>query len=109
MKKTVLAVLGILFIASNNVLAECTLNEQIIPCDQMPKWLFLIPIFIFIIAGFSLIFWILMLIDIAKNEKDNNLIIWLLVLFFFGIIGAIIYYFAIKRSRKNINQKQNNK
>lgn len=44
----------------------------------------------------SLIFWIWMLVDCAQNcpDKDNLKLIWLLVIFFAGFIGALIYCFA---------------
>lgn len=55
------------------------------------------------IAGIiGLIFWIFMLIDAVKRKykKDDDKIIWILVVVLAGIIGAIIYYFAVKRENK---------
>lgn len=48
---------------------------------------------------FSFVFWILMIIDAAQRKglSDGERIAWILVLVFIGIIGAIIYYFAVKR------------
>lgn len=45
-----------------------------------------------------LIFWILMLVDCAKRkfDKDNDRVLWIVVIAVFGIVGAIVYYFAIK-------------
>jgi glucan phosphoethanolaminetransferase (alkaline phosphatase superfamily) len=42
------------------------------------------------------IFWIWMVIDCATNKKlrDDQKVIWLLVIIFTHLIGAIIYYFA---------------
>jgi hypothetical protein len=47
----------------------------------------------------SFVFWILMLIDSIKRKfkKDNEKIIWVLVIVLTGILGAIIYYFVVKR------------
>lgn len=49
----------------------------------------------------SLIFWIFMVVDCAQRDfgtgKDNDKIVWILILVFLGIIGAIIYYFVIKK------------
>jgi len=48
------------------------------------------------------ILWIMMLIDVIqrKFKKDDEKIIWILVLALTGYIGAIIYYFVIKRKDK---------
>jgi cytochrome c oxidase assembly factor CtaG len=53
--------------------------------------------FSLVIASF--IFWILMIIDCAKRKRltDGERIAWILVIVFLGVIGAAIYYFAVKR------------
>jgi len=61
--------------------------------------------FIFsIIAIFILafIFWIFMIVDCAKRKfkNDSDKIVWILILVFLGIIGAIVYYFVVKREDK---------
>ncbi len=61
---------------------------------------------IFIIAAAILfVFWLLMLIDCLKRPDDKFAfggnyakIIWVLVIIFTGLIGALIYYFLIKRT-----------
>ena len=55
--------------------------------------------FIFLISLVALAFWIWMLVDLVKFEKDNNLVLWLLLMLFFGVPVSIIYYFFIKRPR----------
>ena len=62
-------------------------------------WLFM---FGFILGG--LVLWIWMLVDCISREEsrfpnysENIKIIWILVLVFTGFIGAIIYYFMVKR------------
>jgi heme/copper-type cytochrome/quinol oxidase subunit 2 len=54
------------------------------------------------IGIWAFVFWILMIIDAAqrKSLSDGERIAWILVLVFIGIIGALIYYFAVKRNRK---------
>ncbi|PID52099.1 MAG: hypothetical protein CR972_03680 [Candidatus Moraniibacteriota bacterium] len=95
-----------IFVFAQNVLAECTLNGEVIPCEDVPKWLFVFPFvfmgvfFIFLFLGVAL--WIWMLVDAIKNEKDNDLIVWVLVLVFLQIFGAIIYYFVRKRPRNKV-------
>ena len=55
-----------------------------------------------VILGF--VFWLWMLIDCLKRPDDkfarggnNAMIIWILVIIFTGFIGALIYFFLIKR------------
>ena len=61
--------------------------------------------FVFIlVALLLLVFWLWMLIDCLKRPDDkfaiggnNAKLIWVIVIIFTGIIGAVIYYFLIKR------------
>jgi len=57
-------------------------------------WLILFGISI---AGF--IFWLIMLIDAIKREfpKDEDKVVWVLVLIFTNLLGAIVYYFVVKK------------
>ncbi|MFZ3060331.1 MAG: PLD nuclease N-terminal domain-containing protein [Candidatus Methanoperedens sp.] len=59
-----------------------------------------IPVFVFVI-----VLWFWMLIDCLKRPDDtfkfggnNAKLIWILVIIFTGLIGALIYYFLIKRT-----------
>lgn len=63
----------------------------------------LIPLSIFVLAVFGIIIWILMLIDCVKRdfEKPDDKTIWVLVVVLAGWIGAIIYYFMIKKPNKH--------
>jgi hypothetical protein len=63
--------------------------------------LFLVLLFVLIcLAAFA--FWIWMLIDSATNTKLNSStrLVWLLIIIFAHILGAIIYFF-VGRSPKN--------
>ena len=51
----------------------------------------------FIISIF--VFWITMLIDAIKHSPEKSKIIWVLVIIFTHIIGALIYYFVEKKPR----------
>ena len=46
-------------------------------------------------------FWIWMIVDCAGRnfKKSEDKIVWILIVLFLQIIGAIIYYFAIKKSK----------
>ncbi len=49
---------------------------------------------------------IIALIDILKNNfLDNNKIVWVLVVLFFPLIGAILYY--IIGTKQKLNQNNN--
>lgn len=63
----------------------------------LPAFVFMILIFV-AVAILATIFWIFMLVDCAKRnfKKDNDKVVWILILVFTGIIGAIIYYFVVK-------------
>lgn len=77
----------------------------------MPSELFALPIAalitliisFFAIAILTTIFWIFMLIDAAKRKfkNENEKVVWILVLALTGILGAVIYYFAIKYQNKH--------
>jgi hypothetical protein len=45
------------------------------------------------------IFWVKMIIDAAKRQfpKPNDKLMWILIIVFTSGLGAIIYYFAVKR------------
>jgi uncharacterized membrane protein YsdA (DUF1294 family) len=50
----------------------------------------------------TFVFWILMLVDSIKRKykEDSEKIVWVLVIIFTGIIGALIYYFIVKAKDK---------
>ena len=51
----------------------------------------------------SLVFWILMIIDASKRnfKNPNERVVWIIVIVILGILGATIYYFAVKRNSRN--------
>ena len=99
------SLVGLLFIAQN-AFAVCTLNGEVVPCDQIPKWPFALMMLFFLLMMLFLAFWIWMIVDAVQNEKDNDLLVWLLILIFLGFIGAIIYYFVRKRKRKKLQEEK---
>ncbi len=54
-----------------------------------------------VISIIAFVFWILMLVDCVKKKfkEDTEKIIWVLVIIFTGIIGALIYYFVVKNKK----------
>lgn len=55
--------------------------------------------FVFAVFAFLTVFWILMIVDCAKRKflTDGERVAWILVLVFLGFLGAVVYYFAVKR------------
>ena len=52
---------------------------------------------------FLFVFWIMMIVDCAtrKFKEGSDKIVWIIVIVFLQIIGAIIYYFAVKKINRN--------
>lgn len=64
----------------------------------------LIPLVVsFIIGVFATVFWIWMLIDCATKEpgKGNDKLVWVIIIAFTHIIGALIYYIVRRPKRKS--------
>jgi len=62
--------------------------------------LFPILLLLFIaVVILAIIFWIMMLVDSIqrKYKSENDKIVWVLVIVLVGIIGALIYYFVVKK------------
>ena len=69
----------------------------------------LLVLVIIALAILAFVFWILMLIDCAKRdfENDNEKVVWIIVIALLGVIGAAIYYFAVKLAdKKEIKKKK---
>ena len=53
---------------------------------------------------FLFIFWLWMLVDCLKRDfkRDADKIVWIIVLIFLHLLGAIVYYFVVKVAIKNV-------
>lgn len=78
-------------------------------------WFMLIFAFIALGALFTA-FWIWMLIDAIQREykNENDRILWIVVIALTGFIGAVIYYFVVKKNKteqgaKNPKSKEKTK
>lgn len=84
--------------AQENV--DVMMNNGIEVSDKAAMWMgggFLAILALAAIVGLlCTIFWIWMLIHSITKPIENKAI-WILVLLITGIIGAIVYYFAVKR------------
>ena len=102
MKKITILMFMLTLVLASSTLAECTLNGEVVPCDQMWEeiwWIFPLIGIGLIIGALFMAFWIWMLVDCATREF-NDKVVWIIVLMFAGIIGAIVYYFVIKKKNK---------
>jgi drug/metabolite transporter (DMT)-like permease len=81
--------------------AVCRVNGQEVPCPQgMEGALFGFGIFFlvaFAIGIFFFILWIMMIVHAATHPIPNRAM-WILVLVFTQGLGALIYYFVVKRN-----------
>ena len=65
---------------------------------------FIFPCLLFFVVGTislaAFVFWIWMLIDCAIHEpSDTDKIVWILIIIFASLIGAIIYFFVRRPQR----------
>jgi len=65
----------------------------------------LVGVLIFLLFA---IFWIWMLVDaVTRNFKsDIEKVVWVLVIIFTHVIGAVIYYLVVKLREKNSSKKR---
>tara|TARA_B100000315_G_C14074590_1_gene362121 strand:- start:124 stop:459 length:336 start_codon:yes stop_codon:yes gene_type:complete len=80
------------------VLAQCYSNGKEVSCGDI-WWVFLIPLLMLPIGLAVFVFWLIMLVDAIKYQEEEKLM-WVLLIVFLGIIGALVYYFVEKRKRK---------
>lgn len=60
------------------------------------------------IGVLATVFWVWMIIDVAKNEPENgnDKIMWILIVVLAGVIGAAVYYFVRRPERMSKSEKQ---
>jgi TRAP-type C4-dicarboxylate transport system permease small subunit len=83
---------------AQSAFAQCTINGQEVPCSDVPGWVWAMPLIFGAIGVFIFVFWLLMLIDVIKNQKEDKAM-WVIIVVLLNLLGAIIYYFAEKRGR----------
>ena len=61
-----------------------------------------------VVGALLFAFWIWMIIDCARREfkKDIDKVVWILVIVFLSVLGAAIYYFAVKINDKKKMKKR---
>jgi hypothetical protein len=98
-------VLGLVSVTNQVALAavNCTVNGREVPCEELGDQIkgFLgwgIAGFLVILALgiWATVFWIMMIVHAATHDIENKAM-WIILMVFTGIVGALIYYFAVKR------------
>ncbi len=102
-------VLGLVSVTNQVALAaaKCTVNGQEVDCAELGNKIkgFLgwgIGGFLLIAALgiWATVFWIMMIVHAAKHDVENKAM-WIILMVFTGIVGALIYYFVVKRKFAN--------
>jgi len=97
--------LGLMSVANQAALAagKCTVNGQEVDCAELGNKIkgFLgwgIGIFFVVVALviWATVFWIMMIVHAAKHDIEDKAM-WVILMVFTGIVGALIYYFVVKR------------
>jgi hypothetical protein len=92
-----LALIAIFALPMASASMGCYVNGDPVPCDSGFFGMFwAVFIVIFIIAVVFFIFWLWMLIDCIKRDFKDK-VLWILLLLLVSGIGAILYYFLVKR------------
>lgn len=83
--------------------AKCFANGQEVPCKELANTVKAFAGFgiaaaiIFLVLGiFATVFWLMMIIHAAKHSIENKAL-WIVIMAITGIVGALIYYFVVKR------------
>jgi len=78
---------------------SCYVNGRQVSCSDFWASLGAFFVVFIIVIALCIIFWIWMLIDCAKRQFNDKLV-WILIILLVGTLGAIIYYFVIKRKNR---------
>lgn len=84
-------------------LSTCIVNGEQVPCEELAgavgaaaPYLIGFMILMVIIGLACTVFWVWMLVHAVTHPVENKPL-WILILVLTGILGAIIYFFAVKR------------
>lgn len=86
-------------------------NEVVFGIRSLLGFFMLTMILIVVIAVLLFAFWIWMIIDCAKRnfKNETDKIVWILVIALLSILGAAVYYFAVKLPDKDGKKKNRKK
>ena len=94
-------IFSMLFVANQAVLAQakCYKFGKEVPCEQLKGlfgWVIALGAVLLLGSMVAFVFWILMLVHAATKPIENKAM-WIILMIFTQIIGALIYYFVVKR------------
>ena len=77
-------------------------NEAITSIRTLLGFFMLMMLLIVVIGALLFAFWIWMIIDCAKRKfrNETDKVVWILVIVLLSVLGAAIYYFAVKINDK---------
>jgi hypothetical protein len=80
--------------------STCTVMGEDVPCDQFWDRLWGSFGWVLVVGGIvfavTLAFWLWMLMDCAQRDFRDKAV-WILIILLAGILGALVYYFVIRR------------
>ncbi len=98
---------------------DCELNGRPVPCQELLNMagevipgglggLVKMGLIVLLIGGILaliwFIFWVWMLVDAIKYQKEWR-VAWILIIVFFNVLGAFVYLFAAKMGRKKESEE----
>jgi len=98
-------VLGLVSVTNQVALAaaKCTVNGREVPCEELGNpikgflgWVIGGFLVILALGIWAAVFWVMMIVHAAKHDVENKAM-WIILMVFTGIVGALIYYFVVKR------------
>ena len=77
-------------------------NEAIASIRTLLGFFMLMMLLVVVIGALLFAFWIWMIIDCAKRKfrNETDKVVWILVIVLLSVLGAAIYYFAVKINDK---------
>jgi len=86
------------------VTGTCRLNGQVVPCEQLGEaagkaigWGIGFLVGFLLVILLATVFWVMMLIHAATHPVQHRPM-WILLMVFTGVLGAMIYWIAVKRT-----------
>src|SRR5688572_11127986 len=86
------------------VTGTCRLNGEIVPCEQLGEaagkaigWGLGFIVGFLLVMLLATVFWILMLVHAATHPVAHRAM-WILLMVFTGVLGAFVYWSAVKRT-----------
>lgn len=83
--------------------AKCFANGKEVPCEELANKFkafaglgIAVVIVFLVLVVLATVFWLMMIMHAAKHPIENKAL-WIVIMVVTGIVGALIYYFVVKR------------